>query len=283
MMLKQALKYFFATLITLIAIPAAVAQDAEIWTLDRCIAHALENNSSIKIAHNQYRKSEYDHAEAIWSLAPSINGWSNSSIDFQRSTNQNNQIESGTTYNIFYGLSSSLSVFAGFTRQNSIAAKKLYKNAVNESTKLTEMLIELDIITLYSQVLYQKSLMAIAHEQLENNILEANRVAAMIEAGRVEPVLQHEINALVSSSQLTVHKMSNEYRLLKLRLLQLAELNHEGEIELSDAGFESAIPQNFNISVDSVFNESIGKNPNYKQKEFELSYHKKMLQVYIGN
>jgi outer membrane protein len=125
--------------------------------------------------------------------------------------------------------------------------------------------------------------MAIAHEQLENNILEANRVAAMIEAGRVEPVLQHEINALVSSSQLTVHKMSNEYRLLKLRLLQLAELNHEGEIELSDAGFESAIPQNFNISVDSVFNESIGKNPNFKQKEFELSYHKKMLQVYKGN
>jgi outer membrane protein len=282
-MLKPVFKYLFASIVALIAVPVVMGQDVEIWTLDRCITHALENNLNIKISHNQYRKAEHDHSQGLWSLAPSINGWSNSSLDFQRSTNQNNQIESGSAYNIFYGLSSSLSIFAGFTRHNSIAARRLYKNAVNETTKLTEMMIELEIISLYAQALYQKSLLEIAIEQLEKNSLETKRVAALIEVGRIEPVLQHEIDAIVSSSQLTVSKLTNEYRLLKLRLMQLAEINSSEDIELSDAGFEAAIPDNYSLSVDSVFNESIGRNPNFRQKEFEVSYYKKLLQVYKGN
>jgi outer membrane protein len=282
-MLNPALKYLFPTLVAFLSMSGTMAQEEEIWTLDKCIAHALEHNSSIKIAHNQYKKAEYDHAQGLWSLAPSINGWSNGNLDLQRSTNQNNQIESGTSYNIGYGLSSSLNIFAGFTQQNTIAARKLYKSVVNETTRLTEMMIELDIISLYSQALYQKSLLAIAEEQLETNKLEAERVAALIEAGRIEPVLQHEINALVSSSQLSVNKMANEFQLLKLRLLQLAEITADTKIELSDAGFEAAIPKEVYLSVDSVFTESMGNHPNLRQKELELAYQRKMLQVYKGN
>jgi outer membrane protein len=282
-MLNPALKYLFPTLVAFLSMSGTMAQEEEIWTLDKCIAHALEHNSSIKIAHNQYKKAEYDHAQGLWSLAPSINGWSNGNLDLQRSTNQNNQIESGTSYNIGYGLSSSLNIFAGFTQQNTIAARKLYKSVVNETTRLTEMMIELDIISLYSQALYQKSLLAIAEEQLETNKLEAERVAALIEAGRIEPVLRHEINALVSSSQLSVNKMANEFQLLKLRLLQLAEITADTKIELSDAGFEAAIPKEVYLSVDSVFTESMGNHPNLRQKELELAYQRKMLQVYKGN
>jgi|GEM_PF-1452382 outer membrane protein len=282
-MLNPALKFLVTAIVAFISMSGTMAQEEEIWTLDKCIAHALEHNSSIKIAHNQYRKAEYDHAQGLWSLAPSINGWSNGNLDLQRSTNQNNQIESGTSYNIGYGLSSSLNLFAGFTQQNTIAARKLYKSVVNETTRLTEMMIELDIISLYAQALYQKSLLAIAEEQLETNKLEAERVAALIEAGRIEPVLQHEINALVSSSQLSVNKMANEYQILKLRLLQLAEITADTNIELSDAGFEAAIPKEVNLSVDSVFTESLGHHPNLRQKELELAYQKKLLQVYKGN
>lgn len=282
-MLNPALKFLITAILALNSMSGTMAQEGEIWTLDKCITHALEHNSSIKIAHNQYQKAEYDHAQGLWSLAPSINGWSNGNLDLQRSTNQNNQIESGTSYNIGYGLSSSLNIFAGFTQQNTIAARKLYKSVVNETTRLTEMMIELDIISLYAQALYQKSLLAIAEEQLETNQLEAERVAALIEAGRIEPVLQHEINALVSSSQLSVNKMANEYQLLKLRLLQLAEITADTNIELSDAGFEAALPKEVNLSVDSVFTESMGNNPNLRQKELELAYQKKLLQVYKGN
>ncbi|HPG73697.1 MAG TPA: TolC family protein, partial [Bacteroidales bacterium] len=88
-------------------------QAQEAWTLEQCIDHALQQNIDLKIQKNLNEKAAYNRQQSQWGLLPSVNGWGNSNFDFRRSTNQNNQITSGTTYNMNYGISASLNLFSG--------------------------------------------------------------------------------------------------------------------------------------------------------------------------
>ena len=261
----------------------SLAQTAEFWTLERCVAHAMEQNMNLKISRNIHQKTVYDHRQSAWEMAPSVSGFANSNVNFQRSTNQDYQIETGTSYNINYGIGASLNLFAGFTAHNNMAARRFYKLATNESTRLSEYLLELEITGMYSKALYQKTLVEVAREKLEISIHESERIAATIEAGQLEPVAQNEINAAVSGNRLELNRAENEYKLLKLQLAHVIEIMDVNTFEISDVNFESAVPINTESDIDSLYFITSLIYPAVQQREYELEYYKKMLQISKGN
>lgn len=258
-------------------------QTPEFWTLERCISYAMEKNLDLKISRNIHQKSVYDYRQSTWNMAPSISGFADSNMDFNRSTNQNNQIESGNSYNVTYGISASLTLFAGFTAHNTIAAMRFYKLSTNESTNLSQYLLELEITGMYSNALYQKAMVKVAKDQLEVSMLESERIAATIEAGQLEPVAQDEINATVSNNHLELSRANNEFKLLKLRLAQAIEIPDIENFEISDAGFESAVPENIQSNIDSLYLITSLIYPAVQQREYEMEYYKKMLQISKGS
>ncbi len=258
------------------------AQTPEFWTLEQCLEHAMEQNLQLKISRNTHQKSVYDHRQSAWEMAPSVSGFANSNLNFQRSTNQDYQIETGTSYNVNYGIGASLNLFAGFTAHNNMAARRFFKLAINEATKLSEYLLELEITTMYSNVLYQKTLVDVVREQLELSILEAERIAATIDAGQLEPVAQNEINAVVSGDRLVLNRAENNYKLLKLQLAHALEITDVKNFEISDAYFESAIPRKVDTDIDSIYFITSLIYPAVQQREYEMEYYGKMLQVSKG-
>lgn len=273
------------TLILIFAVAATLnvsAQATEAWTLDQCIAHAREKNLNLKINRNNYKKAVYDHKQSGWAMGPQVSGFANANMDFQRSANQNYQIETGTTYNMNYGIGASLNLFAGFTAHNTMAAKRFYKMAVGEDTKLSEYLLEMQVTEMYSKVLYQKSLLEIAREQLTISMHESERIAATIETGQLESVAQYEIDAAVSNNRLELSRAENEYRLLKLRLAQTIEHPDVEQFEISDAGFESTTPSNNQYRIDSLYQVTSLIYPAVQQRELEMAYYRKILQVSKG-
>lgn len=255
----------------------------EIWTLEKCINHAMEKNLDLKISHNIYKKSVYTYKQSVWELAPTINSWAESDFDFKRSTNQNNEIESGNSYSIGYGISSSLTLFAGFTQHNNIAAQRFYKLATGESTRLSEYQLEMEIIEMYSNALYQRSLVEVAKEKLEVSMLESERITATIETGKLEQVAQNEINATVATNRLELRRAENEFNLLKLRLAQTIEIPDIHNFTISDAEFESTIPENAQPDIDSLYNITSLIYPAVNQREYEMEYYKKILHVSRGS
>lgn len=261
---------------------SVVAQENEAWTLERCVEHAMAHNLDLKIRQNVEQKAVLDHRQSRWSMAPSVNGWSNSNMNFQRATNQFNQIESGTTHNTTYGISSSLDLFAGFTKQNTMAAKRFYRLATHESTRLEAINLELEVTETYIQLLYQKDLVTIAEEQLQIIDLEVQRIEAMIASGRMEAVARAEINALHSSAKLELNRAQNSYRLLQLKLSQLIELPSGTMIEPVNAALQWGEPHLSNLNVDKAFSLATNYYPSLLQKEHELEFYRRQLMVARG-
>lgn len=273
---------FILSLFT-VTLSQTIGQTSEFWTLEKCISHAMEKNLDLKISRNQYQKAVYNHRQSAWSMSPEVGAFANSNVNFQRATNQDYQIETGTTYTVNYGVGASINLFAGFTTHNITAASRFYKLAVGESTKLSEYILELEITGLFSRALYQKALADVFREKLEISLRESERIAATIEAGQLEPVAQNEINAAVSANRLELSRAENEYKLLKLQLAQIIEVPDVYSFEISDAGLESAIPVNIYNNVDSLYTLTNLVYPAVQQREFELEYYKKMHQVSKGN
>ncbi len=255
----------------------------ENWTLERCIDHALQQNIDLKIQQNMNEKAAYNHQQSQWGLLPSVNGWGSSSFDFRRSTNQNNQITSGTTYNMSYGVSASLNLFSGFTAMNSIAASRFNELAVRESSKIAENTLITSVTELFSQVLFQKNLVDIAREQLEISQYEARRIAATIAAGQLEPVAQHEIDASVSGNQLQLKRAESELQLLKLKLAQLIELPENTNFILESESFETAQPATYPSEISEVYLKASAHYPSILEREYQLDYYRKALHIAKGN
>ena len=255
----------------------------ETWTLERCIEHALQQNIDLKIQQNLNEKAAYNRQQSQWELLPSVNGWGSSSFDFRRSTNQNNQITSGTTYNMSYGISASMNLFSGFTAMNSIAASRFNELAVRESSKIAENTLITSVTELFSQVLFQKNLVDIAREQLEISQYEARRIAATIAAGQLEPVAQHEIDASVSGNQLQLKRAESELQLLKLKLAQLIELPENTNFNLESESFETAQPTTYPSEISEVYLKASAHYPSILEREYQLDYYRKALHIAKGN
>lgn len=255
----------------------------ETWTLERCIEHALQQNIDLKIQQNMNEKAAYNRQQSQWGLLPSVNGWGSSSFDFRRSTNQNNQITSGTTYNMSYGISASMNLFSGFTAMNSIAASRFNELAVRESSKMAENTLITSVTELFSQVLFQKNLVDIAREQLEISQYEARRIAATIAAGQLEPVAQHEIDASVSGNQLQLKRAESELQLLKLKLAQLIELPENTNFNLESESFETAQPATYPSEISEVYLKASAHYPSILEREYQLDYYRKALHIAKGN
>lgn len=258
------------------------AQESEMWTLEKCINQALEQNIDLKIQQNLEQKAVYDRRQSQWDMVPSLNGWGNSNFDFRRSTNQNNDISSGTTYNVGYGVSSSMNLFAGFTSWNTIAANRYNEMACGEETKLASNTLKIAIINLFSKVIYQQALVKVAKEKLDVSLAESKRIAATIETGQMEPVAQSEINATVSGNKLALSQAENEYQLMKLRLAQLIELPENTNFTISSLEIEAQIPDENMQTIDSVYAAACQNYPSVLKKEYELDYYRKQLHISRG-
>ena len=262
-----AMKHFFIVVTSVLISVLATAQDTVVFTLDDCVSRAMAENIDLKIQKNQERKAMLDRQKSQWQLAPSIGGWGSGSLDLRRSTNQNNEISSGTTYNIGYGLSSSLTLFSGLTQINTIAALKYNELVYNESTQYSANQLYLQIIQQFTTAIYQKAMVSVLDEKLEVSQKERDRIKAYIEEGRMEPVALYEIEATVSGNELDRNRMENSYKLALIQLSQLIEWPDFKTFEIAPDEFENSNPEEKPYSYESVYTMACANLPQILQKE----------------
>ena len=276
--MKHSIVFFFICIYTM-----SSAQDTIRWNLNECVAHAMNENINLKIQQNQEKKAMYTRQQSQWELAPSLNGSGSSSLNFRRSTNQNNEISSGTSYNISYGVGSSVNLFSGLSKINTIKANKYNELACKEGTKYYANELYIQIIDLFSSVLYYKSMWLVALERLEISKKEKERIEALINAGQMESVALYEINATVSGNLLEADRLKNSINLELLKLAQLIELPDDVYFDIISDEFEILEPQQKTYSLTSVYSMACTMLPQIKKKEYELDYTRKILRINQGH
>jgi outer membrane protein len=175
---------------------SAWAQDQ--WDLRRCVDYALANNISVKQQDVQARLARINYEQSKLSQYPSLNLQSNLGYNFGRSINiATNQFTDVSFFSNNISLQTDVDVFNFFSKQNGIAAYRLYGDAALALTEKVKNDIALNVALSYLQVL-------LARQQVEVLRVKQAQTAAQLAVTRkqVNAGALPELNAAQLEAQL---------------------------------------------------------------------------------
>src|SRR5690606_1508541 len=96
------------------------------WTLEECVAHAIDNNVSIKQIELDNKLAEIDIKDAFGNFLPNLNATASHSWNVGLNTNITTGIlENQTTQFTSMGATSAVDIFKGLQNQNRFRKSKL--------------------------------------------------------------------------------------------------------------------------------------------------------------
>lgn len=226
-----------AIILLLVAAAAAKAQPGQ-WTLDDCIAHALENNSSIRQQIIETRIMSNNLSQSKLKLLPSLSGSAAYNTAFGRILDEttydfydNEQVTSGSLY-----AGSSLTLFGGLVSYNRILRSRYELEAAESILGMLRNEVTLNVIHNYLQVVLSKELIAVTEAQVDATRRQAVNIAAMADAGKLTRGTLLDIEAQAAREEFHLVSMQNQYHIALLNLAHLLGIDTAG-------GFDIAAPE----------------------------------------
>ncbi len=231
------LKILFSFAFSLVAL--TLTSQTKKYTLEDCVALALEKNISIKQSELEMDNAEIDKADAIGNFLPRFNVQSQHIWNNGLSQNiTNGLIENLTTQFSSFGGNIGLTVFNG--RQNINQLSRANLNLLARQYQLEDMKddVSLFVANAYLQVLFSRELEQVQGYQLELAQQELARIQLSIEAGILTAAELFEIEANIAAQEQAVVQAENNYRLAKISLAQLLLITDYENFDLAEEEYD---------------------------------------------
>lgn len=253
------------------------------WTLEQCINHALQNNLQIKIQeiNIQYYKNTY--RQSILNVLPNLNANANYSISSGRALDEttyqftNQEIKSFNT-----GISSSVTLFNGLQKVNTIIQNKYKVLAGIEEVEKFKNDISLNLALAYLQLLLNRELAENSFNQLEVTKLQLTRTKQLMDAGSVPQSKFLEIQAQVANEELNMVNAQNQVDISLLNLKQMLDLDTVKNFEIVKPDLTNFPISDIVSSIDDIYKQAESNLPQIRQAEYSLKSSKKGLDVARG-
>ncbi|MBL86456.1 MAG: hypothetical protein CMO82_07340 [Winogradskyella sp.] len=254
----------------------------QIWTLQDCIAYAIENNITIKDATLNKSQADVNYYEAKSSRLPNLFGSASqsftngNSIDPITSDYVSDQIHSTNV-----GLSSSITLFQGNQINNQIAQNALLVTQSHFLEEEAKNNIILSVLENYLQILHAKEGITIAENNLKSTEQEVERAKARLDAGTIALSDYTEAQSQAATNKYALINAKNTLQQYIIALKQLLELNptQNIEIETLDEGTDYS-----SILLDkiTIYNRALGILPEVNASNLNIEASEKGLDIAKG-
>lgn len=252
------------------------------WTLEECIAYAIENNIDLKQIELSQENQEIALHTSRYSWLPDLNASVGQNFDFGRSPSKDGVIVDRNSANTSAYLNLSMPIFDGLKIPNDIAARKLDLQAAIESLNKAKDDLAVGVASYFLQVLFNKEVLTIAELQVELSASQITKTEAMVNAGKVPLSQLYDMKAQLARDEVTLTEAKNS---VKLSLLDLAQAL---EMERLDSEFDIAIPEVGDaierymgsiLPPDHLYEQAVTFKPQIKEQEYLLESQKKSLKI----
>lgn len=278
---KSKLLLISALFLGLIAFNSFSAKAQETWSLEKCINYALANNIDLIISNNNTEKQKITVLESKARLLPTLNLGSRVDYSFGRNIDFFNVITYEQTMVNNYGVSTSVDLFRGFTKLNTISFNRYLLSANKEEANYIKNKLVFDILTAYSTVLYSTGLREVAQSQIELSESQYKRMQKMVDIGRESPITVQELKSQWATDKFSLTLAENNFNKTLLQLKQLLKLDATQSFEIEDLGLNSTISST-QQNIDSLFRSAVNVLPEIKQQEFLFKASVKELAIAKG-
>ena len=141
---------------------------AQTLSLDDCMRYAVENSVAVGKQNLALDDRKANHAEAVASLFPSINGSVGGATNFGRGIDPaTNAYTNVTTFSNSYAISGSMPIFSGLSGINTVRATKVARQMGAVEAEIARDEVAMQTLSAYMDVVYYTEAVAIAREHLE--------------------------------------------------------------------------------------------------------------------
>ncbi|MDO6491215.1 MULTISPECIES: TolC family protein [unclassified Cellulophaga] len=267
-------------LLLLVSLPIKAQQS---WSLDECINYAVSHNLELNNQAYTVASSKETHKQAIRNLLPSINGSADYVIRYGRSTDpNNNNIIDTDFFSNNYGLNSSIDIFRGFQRVNTIKATKYIYKAVQEDAQQQKYLLAFRVMSAFYDIRFYQGLLEITEEQVSISDTNYAFVKKQLELGLIAQADMYEAESVLLTDKLAVTQAENQLAAAKLNLIQ--EMNLEGVSTIDLKTDVLDIQENLveTTKTDSVYTKAQAFLPSIKSGQLRVKAAEKEVAIARG-
>jgi len=259
------------------------ANGQNVWSLQKCIDYALENNIQIKQQqlNSQYYENQVSQAKS--NRLPNFNAQIGNDNSFGRSLTYLNTYKNVNSSSVSGGASTNLTIFNGFQLNNTIDKQELDLQATLKDLQKAKDDMMLNIAGLYLQILFAEELVLVDEAQMEVTKQQLSRTQQLVEAGSLAKGAQLEIEAQLAREELQLVNDKNNMQLSYLSLYQLLELPIAESFKIE----KPALPEikasiSMANSID-VFNNALNVRPEIQAAQLRVKSAEKDLEIAKGN
>ncbi len=223
------MKKITLTIITLLAL-FSLAGAQEVWTLQRCLDYANENNIQLRQIRNNYLSGLEDTEQAKAALFPSLTASASQNVSHSPFADAG----SNTSYNGSYGLNANMTLYSGGKLRMALQQKEVQNSIDSLTVEENAMDIRIAIVQAYMQCLYAQEAVGVNKSTVATTQAQRDRAEEMWKAGSVSKVDLAQLESQLSSAQYQLTVANTNLDGYRLQLKQLLELGINEEMILSD-------------------------------------------------
>ena len=205
----------------------SVFSQNNIWPLEECVQHALENNISILQAKNSLLSSEQDIVSAKGNFLPAVSSNISGGASLGNIEVFPGEFRDREFYSTSLGVGFSQSVFNGFRNINLLNQSKLSLERNQYELEKLKDDISLNVANAYLNVLFNKENLELAKSQLKFSKFQVQQVTIMVESGSEPMSTLIETQATYSRDIQSLTIAENNQDLALLTLSQLLQLPYD--------------------------------------------------------
>ena len=253
------------------------------WTLEECVAYALEHNISIQQSELDLKNATILKSDALGNFLPNINA--SSSHSWNIGLNQNittGLLENQTTQFTSLGVNVGVDIFKGLQNQNQL--RKTNLSIIASQYQLIKMQedIALNVANAYLQILFNKENVKVQEQQVIYNSSQLNRTQELVNAGVVPNGDLLDIKATVASDNQKLIAAQNALLISKLSLVQLLRLKEFQNFDISDENIDVLESKVLLENANSIIAKAKEERTDIKIAETNLDIAKKDISIAKG-
>lgn len=280
--MKQYQRFFLIFLILCFYVTSSSAQ--EVWDWEKCIDYALKNNIQVKQSDLNILMGETTVQSNKMNYSPDIYGASNYNVQFGNVYNfYTNQYDRTMVHYQDMGLNISQPIFDGLVTPNNVKKSKLDLQALKLDQEKLQNDIQLQILTAFLNIMNANEQYAQAKNQRERTQEQYDRIKTMINAGAAAENALLDVDAQLTSEDLTISQIKNQLDLTYLNLKVLLQLDLKKDITIKIP----ELPNGFLIEeledVYKVYEDALNLRPEVKSSQLKIQSAEKQISAAKGN
>ena len=240
-----------------------IGQQDSIWTLEKCINHALNRNIQVRKSELSNKQYQVYDEQAKAQRFPSANASISQNFNWSKST------ATGVT-GLTGNNGSNVSVNSGVTIFNASKLTNLIKQADlsiesgRYSLETTKESISLNILDAYLQILYAEEQVQNAEKQIVSTKSQLDLAEERFMLKAISQSDFAQVKSQLASEKLTFANSQSQLLIAKVTLEQLMELPVTNNFKIAHPDIAESLNQNRIPDVKSVYETALGIKPQIK-------------------